>query len=197
MLYHIQNVASRWLAPDKSGIQYKNICIIVDEAELYAHPKYQQEMISYIRKSLGGLYYGKEKVIKGLHIIFATHSPFVLSDIPANNILCMQNGESLNSKLSIDGTFGANIYDLLQQKFFLESGMGEFAQERVSAIINMYQKVIVEGQSRHSLEKLRKEFEQNKEKFDTTISILGDVYLKKSLSGMKDEMSDIFKEIQQ
>lgn len=198
MLYHIQNIASRWFTPNKSGIKYQNICIFIDEAELYAHPKYQQMMISYIRKSLGGIYYGKDKVIKGLQIIFATHSPFVLSDIPANNILCLQNGESLNSKLSIDGTFGANIYDLLQQKFFLESGMGEFARERVAAIIDMYQKVInVEGQSRHSLEKLRKEFEQNKEKFDTTISILGDVYLKKSLSGMKDEMSDIFKEIQQ
>lgn len=69
--------------------------------------------------------------IDSINILFATHSPFILSDIPKSKILFLDNGKIANDKIT-EETFASNIHTLLRQAFFLERGtMGEFAKKKV------------------------------------------------------------------
>ncbi len=72
--------------------------------------------------------------MKHYHLIFTTHSPFLLSDIPKENIIFF------NDKLSTKETFGANIHTLLSDSFFMEDGlMGEFAKTKIEDVVNFLQ----------------------------------------------------------
>ena len=73
--------------------------------------------------------------LKSIHIILLTHSPFILSDIPSQNVLKLQNGKPVSN----DGinSFGANIYDLLNDDFFLKDGfIGDYASKLISEILS-------------------------------------------------------------
>lgn len=120
--YHIRNVVS--------NSDYKWINIILDEVELYFHPEYQRQLIQTMIDSIHAL-----KLSSGysINILFLTHSPFILSDIPSSNILRLKDGEPQSS---MKQTFASNIYDLLKDDFFLENGViGEFAKEKIRAIL--------------------------------------------------------------
>lgn len=66
------------------------------------------------------------KHIKSIQIIFVTHSPFILSDIPTENILAFKKDCTETKELK---TFSANIYDILNTSFFMEEGaIGDYAQ---------------------------------------------------------------------
>ena len=72
---------------------------------------------------------------KRLNLFFATHSPFILSDIPKENIIFLKDGKNVSDEVEID-TFGANIHTLLSHGFFMEDGlMGEFAKEQINEVI--------------------------------------------------------------
>ena len=77
--------------------------------------------------------------IKAVNIILVTHSPFVLSDIPKNNVLFLQEGVPV--RVMQENTFGANIHSLLQNGFFLEGApMGEFAKEKINKMFERLHK---------------------------------------------------------
>lgn len=119
-------------------IQYKHINVVFDEIELYFHPEMQREFISRLLHGIEQLPF---ETIRSVQFMIVTHSPFVLSDIPVQNILFLKkNGE----KASKEGmaSFGANIHTMLVNSFFLKGGaMGEFAKETINSVIdqlNMY-----------------------------------------------------------
>jgi predicted ATPase len=112
---------------------YKNIAIILDEIEIYYHPDMQRELTSKILIALENIKEKGEKGIESIHIIYLTHSPFILSDIPSSNILRLVEGKV---KTIEQQTFGANIHDLLANEFFLKKGfMGEFAKNEINRVI--------------------------------------------------------------
>ena len=120
--YHLRNIDSK----DKS---YKKINIIFDEVELYFHVDYQRQYVSKLIKAIKLL---ELKKIEHLNILFSTHSPFILSDIPSQNILRLENGEAI---LDDSKTFGANIHNLLKNQFFLENGFqGDFATRQIRKV---------------------------------------------------------------
>lgn len=132
ILYHIYNIAN---AKDENGkYPYKHINIIIDEVELYGHPEYQRTYIAKFLDMLAGLHIDNT-VIRSINVILATHSPFVISDIPVENILCLENG--IRKKV-YNESFCANIYDLLKQSFFLEYPMGEVARTLMNDIVLAY-----------------------------------------------------------
>ena len=130
-------------------LRYKYINIILDEIELYYHPEWQRkyifDLIEYLNKinpkDLGqedGLKKGITG-IEGINIIFVTHSPFILSDIPSSNILKLQIDKNGKSSPSINKTrsFGANIHELLTDSFFLNKRlMGEYAYTFIAKLID-------------------------------------------------------------
>lgn len=133
-LYNLQSVFDEKSESSSNRLKYKNISIILDEVELYYHPDTQRELVNNIYLSLENIKAKDEIGIESIHVLFLTHSPFILSDIPAQNILRLEDGKpSINNA---EETFGANIHNLLANDFFLENGfMGEFAKGKINEII--------------------------------------------------------------
>src|SRR5690606_32478603 len=105
--YHIYNLIS---VNEESGlIKYKNINLIFDELELYLHPEYQRNYISNILNLLNRIRDITNQQEISYNILLATHSPFILSDIPSENVLKLKDGK-LSSNDNVN-SFGANIYD--------------------------------------------------------------------------------------
>ena len=68
--------------------------------------------------------------------MIVTHSPFVLSDIPVDNILFLEKNGEKASKENM-ASFGANIHTMLVNCFFLKGGaMGEFAKEIINQMVD-------------------------------------------------------------
>lgn len=118
---------------NRKPIQYNHVCAMFDEVELYFHPEMQRVFIATLIDGLKQLAF---RQLKSIQILLATHSPFILSDIPRANVLFLgKNGYPKD----IDDmyTFGANIHTMLRHSFFLEEGtMGKFAQDKIKDVIN-------------------------------------------------------------
>lgn len=124
-----------WHTPDndREQIVYKHINVIFDEIELYFHPEMQRNFISTL---LHGLQQLPLSGIRSLHFMVVTHSPFVLSDIPTQNILFLEKGGHKAGKSEV-ASFGANIHTMLVNSFFLKGGaMGQFAKETIVRMID-------------------------------------------------------------
>ena len=138
-LYHIRNILS---IPEADGnnrrIPYRHINLVLDEIELCFHPEYQRTFIYNLLNFIKRLGLNKKCAF---NIILATHSPFILSDIPDCNILYLKDGHQANQMITVN-SFGANIHDLLRQSFFLENGTtGEFAKHLIQQIIERIQEL--------------------------------------------------------
>ena len=69
------------------------------------------------------------------NIIIATHSPFILSDMPRENILYLDKGKAQDREQFIK-PLAANISDILYQSFFLKNGfIGEWARTKINEIL--------------------------------------------------------------
>lgn len=129
LIYHLSNLNSIDIS-DPTRIQYNCVNVVLDEIELYFHPDLQRRFVKYLHESLERLRLSR---IRAVNILFATHSPFILSDIPSTNILRLKEGVPQSKG---ENTFAANIYDLLKDDFFLEDGViGEFAKDRITALL--------------------------------------------------------------
>jgi hypothetical protein len=134
VLYHLSNLESVVSWKKKPKLKYELVNIIFEEIELYFHPELQRRFIKYLRDGIQQL---KLKTIKGINMIFVTHSPFILSDIPTENILFLQIEDKQAVQVKNNKkTFGANIHNLLSDGFFMHKGLcGAFAQEKINAVI--------------------------------------------------------------
>lgn len=95
-----------------------NILLLIDEIDLYSHPEWQRKTINQLINTIKHI--NNEKSIQ---IIITSHSPLILSDFPRQNIIYMNNlnGKSIaENKENHKQTFGANIYTLLNDTFFLK-----------------------------------------------------------------------------
>ena len=132
ILYHVQNLES--VEDDACRMSYKLVNLVLDEVELYSHPEYQRTFIADLLDRLSWLQIGYP--IKSINILLVTHSPFILSDVPKNNILYLKDGEAVTNTDSFVNTLGANVNDILHQSFFLENGfMGENIQRKIQSLI--------------------------------------------------------------
>lgn len=128
IVYHLNNLNS---IKNDERISYNKFNIVLDEIELYFHPDFQRKFLSELLKSINNL--GVNDI--AINILFLTHSPFILSDIPSQNILKLDDGCIMPVDVS-ENTFGANIHDLLAKDFFLKDGLiGEFSKNIIENII--------------------------------------------------------------
>ncbi|QOW10111.1 hypothetical protein Q73A0000_06935 [Kaistella flava (ex Peng et al. 2021)] len=167
-VYHIKNILS---IQQSNRVRYRSINLILDEVELCFHPEYQRLFVDSLIRTIQRL---KLNTHCSFNIIIATHSPFVLSDIPMCNILHLKNG-ILQSKEQFKNPFGANINDILYQSFFLENGfIGEYARKKILKVI---------GQLNKPLQSIIDEKENIKE----TISFVGEPLIQKQLQSLYNE----------
>lgn len=129
-VYHIYNLLS---IKDKERVRYRNICMILDEVEICFHPELQKNLLWNLIKMIESFGINNDCSI---NIMIATHSPFILSDIPQSNILYLDRGKTYTSKAITVNPFAANVNEILSQSFFLShSFMGKFASERINDLI--------------------------------------------------------------
>lgn len=135
IIYHIRNIDSINDTDDKE-IKYQAINLIFEEVELYFHPKWQRQFIKSLIDAIRGM---KLRKVKSVNMIFATHSPFILSDIPKNNVLFLKHGKP---DYSMQGnTFGANINSLLKNGFFMPTlPIGDFAHDKINYLFGKLNK---------------------------------------------------------
>lgn len=128
-IYQLHNLNSA----GAGAINYNSVNLIFDEIDLYFHPQYQKGLVKRILEMIGKI---RPNHINHINIIFATHSPFILSDIHKNNILYLDNG--IDTSLDVDtNPLGANINDILCQSFFLNDGfMGDYIKEKLLDLIS-------------------------------------------------------------
>ncbi|MBC5837638.1 AAA family ATPase [Flavobacterium muglaense] len=170
VIYHLNNLQSVNYSIVKR-VSYKSINIVFDEIELYFHPEYQRKFINELLKSLEKIYLGKEGGIESINIQFLTHSPFILSDIPTNNILKLENGNKLVLEYP-EKTFGANIHEQLTHSFFMESTIGEFAIKKIEKIVEFY--YLVRNSNDKEIITLRKEYLIIKDEFNFIMNSIGE-----------------------
>ena len=200
VLYHLVNLNSTLhdVSIEKehlSFLKYHHVCMLMDEVELYYHPDLQRKFVKLLLDSITSV---PLDIIYDINITLVTHSPFVLSDIPQSNILCLQKGESESRQ---GQTFGANIVDLLNESFFLQGTIGDIAQSCINEVVEFYfkhrryQESLRENENKQGWlinMGLAKKFEEWKSKFDYVTSIIGEEYLQKELREMFDELVDFY-----
>lgn len=116
---------------------HNNYVLLLDEADLGYHPEWKKRFVNSIVKSLPLFFKFKNQQSK-IQIIFTTHDPLTLSDIPKQNVLFLDKnfeGITFVNKENKE-TFGANIHDLLADSFFISDGlMGDFSKEKIDETI--------------------------------------------------------------
>ncbi|WP_432671157.1 AAA family ATPase [Flavobacterium sp. SM2513] len=167
LVYHLSNINS---TSKVAVLKYKTANIIFDELELYFHPDLQRTLINDILENIKKI---NLTDVLNINILFVTHSPFILSDIPSHNILVLEkDGLPLEEGLRLE-TFGANIFDLLKHSFFLLNGpMGEFAKNKIKETIDW-----INNPTRNL---------QEKEYHKLIIKIIGEPILQTKLAEMFD-----------
>lgn len=132
VLYHLKNVDSN-IVGGKNALRYPCVNLVFDEIELYFHPSFQKDLLYDLMYAIRKMKYGG---IKAINIIIATHSPYILSDFPKSNVLCLEKGVVFqDANEGVGNTFGANVYDILNSRFFMNEFVGKFAVGKLEEII--------------------------------------------------------------
>lgn len=103
-----------------------NCCVLIDEPELSLHPSWQYRYIELLTKIFENF--------KGCHIIIASHSHFIVSDLPIDNssvITLKKDNGDIHSNLLPNSTFGWSAEDILLNIFDLPTTRNYY----VSALI--------------------------------------------------------------
>lgn len=199
LIYHLRNIESNSKDINSninhvSTHKYGYVNVMLDEVELYFHPDLQRRFISLLLDSIKGLQLPSNC---GINITLITHSPFVLSDIPDNNILCMSRKEHVDA---FDKTFAANIHDLFNNTFILPYTIGEYAQLKITEIVSTYHRVryIVKNDSNWKFCDKRQEWQKQLEwsRLKYVSEIIGDNYLSEETKDMLDEIEEWYSENQ-
>lgn len=203
VVYSIKNIIELRIKNHLSN----SIFILLDEIESYLHPNWQKNLIQYI--------YNFIKIYSiDIHIILTSHSPFILSDIPKENVVFLdkidEKTEKKYPKLNIKGlkngncinvskhiklkTFGANIHTLLSDGFFMSDGlMGEFAKNKIEEIKKFYELVkFLEPKNKKYKRILKILYLFKIKKFNHIQSIIGEPFLQTIIKNYLDELKQIF-----
>ncbi|MFW2582204.1 AAA family ATPase [Aliarcobacter butzleri] len=169
----------------------KNKLILLDEPDITLHPQWQKRLLSSLIKTF-------EKLKDfSIHFIITSHSPFILSDLPKENVIFLEKGKQVYPFEDGKQTFGANIHTLLSHGFFMKDGlMGEFAKEKIQSIIKYHEELLKKELTKNENKKQRDEEKkiyekEHKTKFWQIQSIIGDDYLKQVIKNHLVEIEKI------
>lgn len=145
IIYHLNNLQSVYFGIKQQFVEYRvafeYVNIMLDEIELYFHPEFQRTFLKELLDQLD--YVDYTGGIKGINIMFITHSPFILSDIPKQNCLFLEKAGVYTQPVRKNNlhTFGGNIYDMLRNSFFIKDSVGSYAKSKIDEIIDVTNEV--------------------------------------------------------
>lgn len=118
-----------------------NSLIFIDEPEISLHPNWQMKYLSFLRELLS------DKNYATCHIIVATHSHFVISDLDGkNSSVIALSWDADTNKLSANllknaNTFGWSAEQILLEVFKVPTTRNYFIAEKIGEILEMVSKV--------------------------------------------------------
>lgn len=138
---HIHKFQMEWVQKETTPL------LMLDEIDLSLHPRWQQQYLANI------IDYLQETDTKKIQLLLATHSPIVLSDVRREFITYLEfHDEHLVESSAKESrekkTFGANIYDLYKDSFFLDFSnagiLGKFVSGKIEEIKNTIKRIDTE-----------------------------------------------------
>lgn len=169
----------------KEVINEGNAMIFIDEGEQGFHPQWQKEYLS----TLLAFFNNKDIFNGNIQLFLTSHSPFLLSDLPKENIIFLDKEIKYDDQVSFKavsgvnkaGTFGANIHTLFSDSFFIKNGIiGEFARKKIDEAFRILIQLKRNG---HNDIKEEKKIELRQ-----IISKVGDVLVARKLVSLYDEV---------
>jgi energy-coupling factor transporter ATP-binding protein EcfA2 len=186
LIYHLRNLNS--VNPSKTIRKYSAVNVIFDEVELYFHPEWQRTYIDYMLRMIRRVDVSE---ISSINICFVTHSPFILSDIPASNILFLNKESATEGKTQAIPapvpTFAANIHELLVDGFFMDHTVGEFARKRIENILEfckVFGKPPKKAQNQKQKTAMRRGLQEHKK----VIRMIGENYIRGIMENHLEEV---------
>lgn len=135
---------------------------LIDEIEAFLHPDWCRNLVDLMTSFINRFN------VNQIQIIFSTHSPYILSDLPRTCITKLHR-DTINEPIQVfkddKETFAANINDLLIDAFFMEGTIGEFARKKINNVLRLLNSNDID--------------ERDFPKIEFVISIIGDPVIKK------------------
>lgn len=111
-----------------------NILIVIDEGDLYLHPQWQMDFFDKLNIIISTLSAAGSKI----QLILTSHSPFILSDLPKQNIAMLEPPAPFDNARGYQlhrQTFAGNLYDLFYGPLFLRSpAISNFAMKKIEEV---------------------------------------------------------------
>ncbi len=114
--------------------------ILLDEPDAYMHPELARQFISRLQ--------GIVEKYQGNHttqVIIGTHSPFIVTDVLPQEITRLnineETGEAMVMELSEKAYFGANLFTVFADSFFLDYTIGEYSRSFLQKQFTKLQKL--------------------------------------------------------
>jgi hypothetical protein len=125
---------------DLKNIKTDNVLICIDEGDLYLHPKWQADffykLVNLIPKFKTANY----------QFILTSHSPFLVSDLPKQNLVFLGKDDSepdlgiINDNENVK-TFAGNLGELYLDAFFMEGNLiSRFAADKIQKVVDKINK---------------------------------------------------------
>lgn len=125
--------------PIKNNTDPSELHVVIDEADLYLHPDWQRnwlfEFVKILEIILTKLYSDNAP---NVYLFFSTHSPFIITDLLRDNITLLDLKENSKTKIKNNhkiSPFGANLYDLLSDGFFLKNSIGALSEKYIEDLV--------------------------------------------------------------
>ncbi|MDO1511136.1 AAA family ATPase [Maribacter confluentis] len=132
----------------------KNSLVIIDEPEISLHPNWQMRYIEFIRE----LFKDTNRVTA--HIIIATHSHFLVSDLygESSNIIGLRKEDNMIKSIEINkDTYGWSSEDVLYNVFNVKSPTNYYLQADLTELLGMVSNNIKDANKIESIiKKLKK-----------------------------------------
>lgn len=119
------------------------LVLLLDEPDQSLHPEWARRFIDTITQVIESIDFDGN-----IQLVLSTHSPYLLSDILPTDVFLLERDKE-SRKLSIHkldndkkiSCLGANIYDLMQNEFFMNNTVGEFATKKINSFIKRISKI--------------------------------------------------------
>jgi ABC-type dipeptide/oligopeptide/nickel transport system ATPase component len=131
----------------RTDLFWKYDFIFIDEGDLGLHPTWQ---VSYLQTLIEAINIRMESVNSfrrpKIHLIITTHSPFVLSDLPRENVVFLEKDKDgkcqvVKNPMERPQTFASNIHTLFAEGFFMREGtIGHFAKSKIEKVLTYLSK---------------------------------------------------------
>ncbi len=144
----------------------ETVVLFIDEGDAYYHPEWQRQYLSTLLTIINQRFDNAK-----VQIILTTNSPFMLSDLLAEDIVYLSSAEKQECFKADQGTFGQNIHTLLMDNFYMENTIGNYSKNLIIEIEKFFAS---KGEQKQFLGKYYKDTDNPDQKIEKLISLISE-----------------------